>query len=264
MRLLAGQGEKLREAIRTDRALRPAEVPLGWESVMVPDRLIPFRAVASRLTDSPVSGGKRTEWTGEKQDLTVPYFDSAKPLAITGRPVAYWIPSAWHEVIQRLELHGVSIERLSEARQVKAESWQITGYELEKAAYEGHVQVRATTTVERRTVSYPAGSVRVSTDQPLGDLAILLLEPDSPESFFQWGFFLSALQEHEYAEGYVLEPLAERMLSQDPVLKAEFEKKLAAEPGFRDSPRRRLRWFYERSPFFENQKRYYPVARESR
>ena len=140
---------------------------------------------------------------------------------------------------------------------------RINGYELAKTVYEGHVTVKATTTVERRTVSYPAGSARVSTDQPLGDLAILLLEPDSPESFFQWGFFLSAFQESEYAEGYVLEPLAEKMLSDDPQLKAEFEKKLASEPEFRDSPRQRLRWFYERSPFFENQRRYYPVARES-
>jgi len=130
-------------------------------------------------------------------------------------------------------------------------------------ANEGRVHVGAITGVEGRTIHYPAGSVRVSTDQPLGDLAILLLEPDSPESFFQWGFFLSTLQEHEYAEGYVLEPLAEKMLNQNPGLKAEFEKKLADEPEFRENPRRRLRWFYERSPFFENQKRYYPVARES-
>ena len=79
----------------------------------------------------------------------------------------------------------------------------------------------------------------------------------------QWGFFLSALQEPEYAEGYVLEPLAEKMLSQNPGLKVEFEKKLADEPEFRDNPRRRLRWFYERSPFFENQERYCPVTRES-
>ncbi len=264
MRLLAEQGETLREAISADRGRRPAELPLNWESLQVPDRVIPFRGVASRLTDSAISGGRRIEWTGEKQDVTVPYFESAKPTATAGRPAAYWIPVAWQEIIRRLERHGIAMERLSEPREVKAESWRITGYELETTAYEGHVQVRATASVEQRSVRYPAGSVRVSTDQPLGDLAILLLEPNSPESFFQWGFFLAALQEPEYAEGYVLEPLAEKMLSQNPTLRAEFEKKLADEPEFRANPRRRLRWFYERSPFFENQKRCYPVTRESR
>ncbi len=264
MRLLEGQGNALRRAIQTDRALRPAEVPLGWEALPVPSRRIPFRGVASRLVDSPISGAKRIEWTGEKQELVIPYFDSSKPVATAGRPVAYWVPSAWSDVIDRLGLHGIAMERLAKPREVQVESWQITGYELEKAAYEGRVQVRATTSIERRTVRYPAGSVRVSTDQPLGDLAILLLEPDSPESFFRWGFFLAAFQEHEYAEGYVLEPLAERMLRLDPALRAEFERKLAEDSEFRGSPRRRLWWFYERSPFFENQKRYYPVARESR
>ncbi len=261
--LLAEQGDRLRQAIMTDASGRRADVPLSWESLLTSDRMIPFRGVASRVIDSPVSGGKKIEWIGEKLELTVPYYEAGKPLAIAKRPVAYWIPVTCEDVIHRLALHGVGMERLSEPREVIVESWRIIGYELGKTAYEGHVQIRATTSVERRTVLYPAGSARISTDQPLGDLAVLLLEPDSPESFFQWGFFLSSLQEHEYAEGYVLEPLAEKMLMEDPALKSEFEKKLAAEPAFRDSPRLRLRWFYERSPFFENQKRYYPVARES-
>jgi len=262
MRVLAEKGEKLREAVRIDRGSRPPTIPISWESVPNPDRLIPFRGVASRVTDSPISGGKRVEWTGEKQEIMVPYFESAKPLASAQRPLAYWVPSAWEEIIERLELHGLKVELLSEPHEVTVDSWRINGYDLQKTAYEGRVPVRATTTIERRSVRYPSGSVRVSTDQPLGDLAILLLEPDSPESFFQWSFFLSVLQEHEYAEGYVLEPLAEKMLSQDARLKAEFEKKLVEEPEFRNSPRRRLYWFYERSPFFENQKRYYPVGRE--
>jgi len=262
MRLLPGRGDKLREAIRTDITRRPPEIPVSWESVHVSDRLIPFRGIASRLTDSPISGTKKVEWTGQKQDLNIPYFDSAKPVSLVRRPAAYWIPVAWSDIIQRLELHGLTMERFSEPHEVDVESWRVTGYELGKTAYEGHAMVRATTSLQRRTVSYPAGSVRVSTDQPLGDLAILLLEPDSPESFFQWGFFLAVLQEHEYAEGYVLEPLAEKMLSENPALKAEFEKKLAAEPEFRRNAGQRLRWFYERSPFFENLKRYYPVARE--
>ena len=42
---------------------------------------------------------------------------------------------------------------------------------------------------ERRRERFAPGSARVPTDQPLGDLAVLLLEPASPDSFFQWGFF---------------------------------------------------------------------------
>ena len=48
-------------------------------------------------------------------------------------------------------------------------------------------------------------AVRVPTDQPLGDLAILLLEPAAPDSFFAWGFFNEILQPTEYVEGYVID-----------------------------------------------------------
>ncbi len=48
--------------------------------------------------------------------------------------------------------------------------------------------------------------MRVSTDQALGELVVLLLEPDSPDSFFQWGFFLEVLQRTEYIEAYAGDP----------------------------------------------------------
>jgi hypothetical protein len=74
--------------------------------------------------------------------------------------------------------------------------------------------------------------VRVPTDQPMGDVAILLLEPQSNESFFAWGMFPEVLNRVEYIEAYAIAPLAEKMLAADPALKAEFEARLAAEPAF--------------------------------
>jgi len=41
---------------------------------------------------------------------------------------------------------------------------------------------------------FAAGSVYISTDQPLGDLAMVSLEPTSKDSYFSWGFFLSIFQ----------------------------------------------------------------------
>jgi hypothetical protein len=108
----------------------------------------------------------------------------------------------------------------------------------------------------------PQGSVRISTDQPLGDLAIVLLEPASPDSFFQWGFFLECLQRTEYGEGYILEPMAQAMLTEDPALKAEFEAKLASDKDFAANPAARLDFFYRKTPFYDERANLYPVARE--
>jgi hypothetical protein len=109
---------------------------------------------------------------------------------------------------------------------------------------------------------YPAGSWRVSSDQPLGTLAAVLLEPLSPDSFLQWGFFHSILQRTEYAEAYALEPLAEKMMAADPALAAEFRKKLTTDAVFRGSADERLRWFYSRTPYFDDRWLLYPVGRE--
>ena len=48
-----------------------------------------------------------------------------------------------------------------------------------------------------------------------------------------------------------------------PALKAEFEAKLAAEPAFAADGDARLQWFYERTPFYDDHYRLYPVGREN-
>ena len=128
--------------------------------------------------------------------------------------------------------------------------------------FEGRYTLTTRVKAETRTETFPAGSVRVSTDQPLGALAVALLEPESHDSFLAWGFFLELLQRTEYIEGYVLAPMAEQMLATDPKLKAAFEAKLGADPEFAADPKARMRWFYERSPYYDDRYLLYPVGIE--
>jgi hypothetical protein len=117
--------------------------------------------------------------------------------------------------------------------------------------------------VERSTEvrEFPAGSVVVSPAQPLGKLALNLLEPEAPDSFAKWGFFNAIFEEKEYAEHYVLEALAREMMSADPEIKREFEELLSSDPDFAASPADRLRFFYKRSPYWDPQMNLYPVGR---
>ena len=91
---------------------------------------------------------------------------------------------------------------------------------------------------------------------------ILLLEPGSADSFYQWGFFLEVLSRTEYGEAYVLEPMARKMLAADPELGREFQKRLASDEAFRGSPRERLDFFYRRTPYYDDRYLLYPIARE--
>jgi len=154
------------------------------------------------------------------------------------------------------------MEILAAPRELVVELYRFAAPEFEEEPFEGRVRGTAGTTTARRRVTVAPGTARGPTDQPLGDLAVVLLEPASPDSFFQWGFFLACLQRTEYAEAYVIEPMARAMLEEDPALAAEFEAKLTADPDFAASRDARLDWFYRRTPFHDARERLYPVARE--
>ena len=64
-------------------------------------------------------------------------------------------------------------------------------------------------------------------------------------------------------EPYAIAPMAEKMMEQDPALKAEFEARLKDDAAFAASPLRRLQFFYERSPFYDQRYLLYPVGRET-
>ncbi|MNN30052.1 hypothetical protein D3C81_1436870 [compost metagenome] len=100
----------------------------------------------------------------------------------------------------------------------------------------------------------------IDLDQPLGVLAVNLLYPESPDSFWAWGFFNATLVAAEEPEEYVMEPMARKMLAESPDLKAEFDKKLKSDKAFAASPSARLHWFYQRTPFYDVNAFVYPVG----
>jgi hypothetical protein len=269
LKILAEDGAALRAAEAQDRAVRPAVVEANFGTGFgggagKPLRTVSFLGVRYETYDSPATGGKEVRWLG-KPDPTpwsLPLYAAEPQLRLTPAK-AYWISSAKPDVIERLRIHGVTMETLTAPRAVSVDMIRFASPKIAAHASEGHVEIDAgPVTHETRTVTWPAGSVRVPTDQPLGELITLLLEPQSDESFFAWGMFPEVLQRVEYIEGYALAPLAEKMLAADPKLKAEFEAKLAADPKFAADPDARLGWFYQRTPYYDDHYKLYPVGRE--
>ncbi len=265
LRQLATDGAALRAAVAEDSALRPAEIPTNFVAVDTPTYTRAFKGITYETWDSPASGRREIRWLGQPDPeiWQVPFFGS-RPTLTLQRPDAYWVPAHRADIIERLRAHGVQMETLDAPRTVSVEMLRLDDPKLATRANEGHVGVTVTSvTPERRDWTFQPGSVRVPTDQVLGDVVVLMLEPQSSESLFAWGLFPEVLSRVEYIEGYAIAPLAERMMAADPALKAEFEAKLAAEPDFAANGDARLQWFYERTPFYDDRYRLYPVAREN-
>ena len=264
LKLMADKGADLRAATASDKTLRPAEIPANFVSDPTPVSTRDFLGIRYETYDSPASGRREVRWLGEPDPeiWKLPYYGS-KPSLLLKRPTASWVPAPRADLIERLRVHGVQMEPLDAARTLPVSMLRLIDPALAPRANEGHVQATVKDIkVEARDWTFPIGSVRVPTDQPLGDVAVLLLEPQSSESFFAWGMFPEVLSRVEYIEGYAIAPLAERMMAADPALKAEFEAKLAADPAFAANGDARLSWFYERTPFYDDRYRLYPVARE--
>lgn len=263
LRLVAREAASLRAANRTARELHAKTIPLSWRvPADAPAEQMEVLGVESRRTLSPISGGVRVEWLGRPVNTQAPFQQATEVASSVTRPTAYWVPASWRAVIDHLDLHGVRYERIAAPRELEVTMYRFDEPKFAPSQFEGHVRVTANATTERRRERFPAGSVRVPTDQDLGTLAVLMLEPSSPDSLFQWGFFHSILSPTEYVEPYIIEPMAERMLAEDPKLADEFRRKVESDPAFRGDPRARLQWLYRKTPFYDERAMLYPVGRE--
>jgi murein tripeptide amidase MpaA len=261
LRLAGDQREELRAAIAKDRAARPIEAVLTWKPIAAPIYTIEnFKGMAFERYRSAASGREEIRWLGKPKTQSMPVFGFA-PDFTAKLPIAWWIPPTAIALIERVKLHGIAFETLTQPRKLRLDRVRLLEPELQ-GANEGHVPLRAKFRHEMLEEEFPAGSLRVPSAQPLGLLAAHLLEAEGPDSLLAWNYFPEILQRTEYIEGYVIAPLAEAMLARDAQLKSAFEAKLAADPAFAADGDARLAWFYERSPYYDARFLLYPVGRE--
>jgi hypothetical protein len=121
-------------------------------------------------------------------------------------------------------------------------------------------RVDVSCTSSKKIATFPKGTFIIQTAQRTRRVITHLLEPESPDSFVAWGFFNAFFERKEYAEAYVMEPVAQNMLNASAGLRHEFEERMK-EKAFRDDPAARLDFFYQRSPFFDINERKYPIYR---
>lgn len=129
----------------------------------------------------------------------------------------------WSEVIDRLALHGIEMEIFTNDTTLEVTNYRIEDFES-NGNREGRPPTTGTPVGEQCRRTYKTNDIFLRTDQPLGTLAVALLEPTGESSFFYWGFFNSKFVSHEYPENYIMVPLAERMLNESSTIKAEWEE----------------------------------------
>jgi hypothetical protein len=244
---------------------------IAWNGETTP---VVFHGYQYARALSEISGAMGITYRHEPWNVTLTLSTGAKVTASTTPPAAYIVPAQWTHVLDVLTAHGLTLRHTTEDFTGKLERYRCSGMEWQGPPFEGRHPIfrgegagaqpgrygQCTLTTE--TLTFPAGSVVVPLNQRLSKVAVHWLEPDAPDSALRWGFFDSIFEQREYGEAYVLEKLAREEMAKDPALKAEFEHRIQSDPRFASSPRARLEFFYERSPWFlENRIGEYPVGR---
>lgn len=261
LELVGNQATSLRSAIKQDRYRYSDRITLTWGDQQQQQGW-DFKGIDYHTEISPISGQPVVRWSGQpKLYKNLPVIGNTLAEIKVNRPSAYYIAPQWLDVIERLAIHGIRMTTLTEPKVLKLTQYQLTAPQFGSQDYEGRQRVSAQLSAHGLQTTLPAGTVKIDTRQPLGDLAILLLEPQSPDSLLQWGFFNPIFTRTEYIEHYAVEPLAAQMLEADPSLQAEFTQALQ-DPAFAADAQARLRWFYVRSPYYDAQYQVYPVWRD--
>ncbi|MCC2977911.1 M14 family metallopeptidase [Sphingomonas sp. PL-96] len=261
LRLAATDADRIQAAKAKDRASRPARLMTRWTPASQPIGWIDgFKGVGYETYRSPASGRMEQRWLGRPIRFRMPIIGQTATEQVD-LPNAWWVPPGYGDIVERLTLHGIRFETLDAPRTLDLDRVRLRHPALGKPS-EGRVPVTATTFHEAVRETLPAGSVRVPADQPLGLLAAALLEPESQDSFFAWGFFAEALQPPPGTEDFVLAPMADRLLATDATARAAFEQRLAADPAFAADPAARLAWFRHRLLPADPYALRYPILRE--
>ena len=222
--------------------------------------VIDFKGYDFELFNSAISGTKEILYKKDAKDYRVLQYDQAEIVTEKDVPRYYVVPPQWQKVIGVLRAHGVPMKRLENEISVEVDSYKFENPRWRNAPFEGRFNVSAKAVPTKSVRVLERNSVLIQTRNPFWMVTSHFLEPEAPDSAFAWGFFDAIFERKEYAESYIMENIAKKMLAESPELRKEFDEKLK-DPKFAKSPRARVNFFYERSEYYDKRIGVYPVSK---
>ena len=222
-----------------------------------------FKGYEGEYITSEITGGERLKYNRD-QPFTkeIDYYDNLTVTEEIEIPRAYLIPQGWWQVINRLEMNNIKMEPLERDTIIEVEVYKIEDYETADSAYEGHYLHRNTSVSKSvESIRFRKGDFLVTTFQDGARYLIETLEPTATDSFFNWNFFDTVLQQKEGFSPYVFEDIAQQLLEEDEQLRTEFEEKKQSDAEFRNNWYAQLDWLHKRSENYEEAHLRYPVFR---
>ncbi|WP_420572321.1 M14 family metallopeptidase [Kordia sp.] len=237
--------------------------PIRWELDKSQETTLNFKGYEGKFVESDLTGQKRLKYDSSKpftkEVSYYNYFKSTKQVTV---PKAYIIPKGWHDVIDLLQLNNVALNTIKNDTVINVETYHIKDFKTYSNPFEGHyTHYNTEVSKTAQKIGFKQGDIIVYTDQAAFRYLLETLEPEAVDSFFNWNFFDTILQQKEGFSAYVFEDEAKELLEKNPEWKAEFEQLKANDEKFAKSASQQLRWIYKKSNHYEKAHLRYPIFR---
>lgn len=250
--------------LRAKRSARNKKsFPLAWELDKASIADLPFKGYEADYKKSKVSGLDRLYYDRSNTfETLIPYRNTFRPSLAVDKPVAYLIPQAYQEVIERLKWNGVAVQQLTDTITLDLKHYRIENYETTPFPYESHY-LHYNTSVINTTFkkTWRKGDYVIYVNQDKNRIILENLEPHATDSYFAWNFFDGILMQKEYFSSYVFEDTAADILKKNPELRKALEARKQADADFASNARAQLDFVYKRSKWYEPTHKLYPVGR---
>ena len=220
-----------------------------------------FKGYEASILESKVTNGRRLFY-----DRTLPftkevnYYNNYIATKEIKLPKAYILQQGWHRVVTRLQNNNIEFTRFKTDTTIVVEVQHIKDYKTRANAYEGHYLHYNTTVVKtKKRMRFRKGDLYIPIRQNGIRYLIETLEAEGVDSFFNWNFFDTILQQKEGFSGYVFEEVAANFLRKNPAIKKALEEKIKTDENFANNPRAQLSFVYEKTLHYENAHLMLPV-----
>jgi len=265
IKIVDRDSEKIKElrqnTIASNKKLK--SYPLDWTIDTTKTSTIDFKGYEGSMIPSEITGAQRLKFNRNKPFIKeVTYRNHFVPKIEVSVPKAYIIPHGWHNVVELLELNDVEMTRFENDTTLTVEAYRIKDYNTRTNPYEGHYP-HYKTQIETKSMemTFNKGDLLVKTDQPAIRYLLETLEPQAPDSFFNWNFFDTILQQKEGFSPYVWEDKAKVLMRADPKMHINFNLKKTYDKEFADNWYAQLDWIHKQSGYYEKAHLQYPIYR---
>lgn len=239
------------------------EYPIAWRLDSSKTSILSFKGYESQRIPSKITNSTRLKYNRDKPfTKDVIYYNYYTPTTSITIPDKYIIPQGYWNVIDLLKLNNIQLGRIDKDTLINAKVYYIKSYETVRNPFEGHyLHYNTKTETISENVSIKKGDYIVNTNQDGVRYILETLEPSAIDSFFNWNFFDTILQQKEGFSPYIWEDTAEDFLNKHPEIKKRFEEKKLAEPNFSINWYLQLDWIFKQSPYYERSHLRYPIIR---